>query len=89
MKPNDRNLHTLKALPVHVGGAVLQTAVTRHVVVAVPLNVYPALHEYVDVLPVVPVVGETLPNAGFNNDGHALAATSLLNRKIASKQDQC
>ena len=60
----------------HVGAAsLLQAPVARHVVVAFPLNVYPALHEYLEVDPVVPIVEETVPNVGSDNDGvHAVPA---------------
>ena len=51
----------------HVGAAELQAPVARQVAVAVPLKVYPVLHRYKDVVPVVPVVGATVPNVGFDN----------------------
>ena len=74
----------INALPVHVGAAVLQAPVARHVVIAAfPLKVYPALQPYVEVEPVVPVELETVPNVGFDNAGHALAAISLLVRALA------
>ena len=64
-----------------MGAPVLQRAVARQVVIAVPLNVYPVLHAYVEMEPVEPVVGETLPNVGFDNVAvHALAAILLLMR---------
>ena len=58
-----------------MAAAVLQAPVFRHVVIAVPVKLYPVLHEYVDVDPVVPVVAETVPKAGLTNvDAHELAA---------------
>ena len=53
----------------HAGAGVLQAPVTRQVEIAVPINVYPVLQRYVDVVPVVPVVGDTAPNVGFDNVG--------------------
>ena len=61
-----------------MGGAVLQALVERQVVVAVPLSVYPALHLYVEVEPVVPVILETVPNAGLDNGAvHGFAAIPI------------
>jgi len=77
-------------LPVHVAAGVLQAPVFRHVVIAVPVKVYPVLQAYVDLDPVVPVVAETVPKAGLTNVGeHELAAKSLpINIRVLSKRDK-